>query len=153
MSTELAALQEQSFARASAATVSAFPAERRLTGQQLAGYLDRRAFAVIGTGRPDGRPHAAMSAYYRRGAVFWLPMVGGSVRERNLRRQPWLTMTIPEGDDVGHVVVLVEGVAAIVPPIAVPTDVRATVSGDWVEVWARLTPSRLLSYADEGAPL
>ncbi|MGH3157720.1 MAG: hypothetical protein ACRDNF_14240, partial [Streptosporangiaceae bacterium] len=61
MSMELASLQDQSFARASAATVSAFPPERRLTGQQLADYLDRRAFAVVGTGRPDGRPHAAMS--------------------------------------------------------------------------------------------
>jgi hypothetical protein len=151
MSMELAALQERSFARASAATVSAFPAERRLTGQQLADYLDRRAFAVVGTGRPDGRPQTAMSSYFRRGTVFWLPMVGGSARERNLRRQPWLTMTIPEGDHVDHVVVIIEGIAAIVPPIAVPADVRSAVSGDWVEIWARLTPSRLLSYAGEGA--
>jgi hypothetical protein len=153
MSKELGSLQDQSFARASAATVSAFPAERRLTGQQLADYLDRRAFAVIGSARPDGRPHAAMSAYYRRGAVFWLPMVGGSVRERNLRRQPWLTMTVPEGDHVAHVVVIMEGIAAIVPPAAVPDDVRSEVTGNWIEAWARLTPSRLLSYADEGAAI
>ncbi|HEX4059937.1 MAG TPA: pyridoxamine 5'-phosphate oxidase family protein [Streptosporangiaceae bacterium] len=152
MSTELAALQDRSFAKASAATISAFPAERRLSDEQLAAYLDRRAFAVIGTGRPDGRPHAAISSYFRRGTVFWLPMVGGSVRERNLRRQPWLTMTIPEGDHTGHVVVIIEGLAAIVPPAAVPTDVQRAV-GDWVEVWARLAPSRLLSYADEGASL
>jgi hypothetical protein len=151
MSTELGALQEKSFARAGAATVGSFPAERRLTGQQLADYLDRRAFAVIGTGRPDGRPHAAMSSYFRRGAVFWLPMVGGSVRERNLRHQPWLTMTVSEGDHDAHVVVLIEGTAAIVPPIAVPDDVRSAISGDWVEVWVRLAPARLLSYAAEGA--
>jgi hypothetical protein len=153
MSMELGSLQEQSFARATAATVSAFPPERRLTGQRLADYLDRRAFAVIGTARPDGRPHAAMSAYYRRGAVFWLPLVGGSVRERNLRRQPWLTMTVTEGDHGTHVVVIMEGLAAIVPPAAVPDDVRSAVTGDWVEVWARLTPSRLLSYAAEGAAI
>jgi Pyridoxamine 5'-phosphate oxidase len=153
MSTELGALQERSFAPATAATVSAFPAERRLTGQQLADYLDRRVFAVIGTGRPDGRPQTAMSSYFRRGAVFWLPMVGGSARERNLRHQPWLTMTVTEGDRVGHVIVIIEGIAAIVPPLAVPADVRSAVSGDWVEVWARLTPSRLFSYAAEGAPV
>jgi hypothetical protein len=153
MSVELGVLQDESFARASAATVSAFPAERRLTGLQLADYLDRRAFAVIGSARPDGRPHAAMSSYFRRGAVFWLPMVGGSVRERNLRRQPWLTMTVPEGDQAAHIVVIMEGLAAIVPPAAVPGDVRSAVTGNWVEVWARLTPSRLLSYADEGARL
>jgi hypothetical protein len=153
MSMELGALQEQSFARASAATVSAFPAERRLSGQQLADYLDRRAFAVVGTGRPDGRPQAAMSSYYRRGVIFWLPMVGNSARERNLRHQPWLTMTVAEGDHNGHIVVILEGISAIVPPLAVPADVRSAVSGDWVEVWARLTPSRLLSYAAQGAPL
>jgi hypothetical protein len=153
MSVELGVLQDESFARASAATVSAFPAERRLTGLQLADYLDRRAFAVIGSARPDGRPHAAMSSYFRRGAVFWLPMVGGSVRERNLRRQPWLTMTVPEGDQAAHIVVIMEGLAAIVPPAAGPGDVRSAVTGNWVEVWARLTPSRLLSYADEGARL
>jgi hypothetical protein len=152
MSMELGSLQERSFARASAATVRAFPAERRLSGEQLAAYLDRRAFAVIGTGRPDGRPHAAMSSYFRRGTIFWLPMAGGSVRERNLRRQPWLTMTIPEGDHTGHVVVLLEGLAAIVQPAAVPIDVQRSV-GDWVEAWARLSPSRLLSYADEDARL
>lgn len=151
MSAELGALQEKSFERAGAATVSAFPAERRLTGQQLADYLDRRAFAVIGTGRPDGRPHAAISAYFRRGITFWLPMVGGAVRARNLRHQPWLTLTVPEGDHVAHVVVLIEGIAAIVPPAAVPDDVREGVPGDWVEAWARLIPSRLLSYADNGA--
>jgi hypothetical protein len=151
MSMELEALQEESFARATAATVSAFPAERRLTGQQLADYLDRRRFAVIGTGRPDGRPHAAMSAFYRRGAVFWLPMVGGSVRERNLRRQPWLTLTVTEGDHGPHVVVIIEGKATIVQPLAVPSGVRSAVTGDWVEAWARLSPSRLLSYGAEGA--
>jgi hypothetical protein len=149
---ELGSLQDQSFARATAATVSAFPAERRLTGQQLADYLDRRSFAVIGSGRPDGRPHAAMSSYFRRGTIFWLPMVGGSVRERNLRHQPWLTMTVQEGDHVAHVVVIIEGVAALVPPAGVPQDVQAGL-GDWVEIWARLAPSRLLSYAYEGATL
>jgi hypothetical protein len=33
---------------------------------QRAGYLDRRALAVMGSCRPDGRPHAAMSSYTRQ---------------------------------------------------------------------------------------
>jgi Pyridoxamine 5'-phosphate oxidase len=92
MSELLGSLQDQTFARATAATASSYPLERRLTAAQLAGYLDRRAFAVVGSTRPDGRPHAAMSSYIRRDLTFWLPTVAGSVRERNLRGTPWLTM-------------------------------------------------------------
>ncbi len=84
MSEELAALQEHTFAGATRATAGSYPPERRLSARQLGDYLDRRAFAVIGSCRPDGRPHAAMSAYIRQGREFWLPAVGGSVRERNV---------------------------------------------------------------------
>ena len=96
MSEELAAVQERTFACATSATAASYPPERRLSSRQLADYLDRRAFAVIGSRRPDGRPHAAMSSYVRRGRPFWLPTVGGSVRGRNVRTQPWLTMTVTE---------------------------------------------------------
>jgi general stress protein 26 len=151
MSVELAAVQEQTFASATGATASSYPPERRLSASQLADYLDRRAFAVIGSCRPDGRPHAAMSSYVRQGREFWLPTVRGSVRERNLRSQPWLTMTITEGDRDSHVVVLVEGPASVVAPASVPAEVRAAVTGDWVATWIRLTAERLLSYAAKGA--
>jgi hypothetical protein len=151
MSEELAALQEQTFAGATKATAGAYPPERRLPARQLASYLDRRAFAVIGSCRPDGRPHAAMSAYIRQGRQFWLPTVGGSVRERNVRAQPWLTMTITEGDHDSHVVVLVEGPASVVAPASVPAEVLAAMPGDWIATWIRLTAERLLSYAAEGA--
>ena len=151
MSQVLATLQDRSFARATAATASSYPAERRLSGQQLAGYLDRRAFAVIGSSRPDGRPHAAMSSFIRRGTTIWLPTVAGSVRERNVRGQPWLTMTITEGGRDAHIVVLIEGPADIVPAGDVPGDVRAAVTGEWIATWIRIQAARLLSYASEGA--
>jgi hypothetical protein len=151
MSKALGDLQEQSFARATRATVESYPAHHRLSSDQLASYLDRRAFAVIGTTRPDGRPHAAMSSYLRRGTAFWLPTVAGSVRERNLRQQPWMTMTVTEGERDEHVVVLLEGPADVVPAPEVPEDVRAMATGDWVSLWLRLAPARLLSYAAEGA--
>jgi pyridoxamine 5'-phosphate oxidase-like protein len=96
MSDELAAIQEQTFPTATKATADSYPPERRLTGHELAAYLDRRAFAVIGSCRPDGRPHAAISSYIRQGRQFWLPAVAGSVRERNTRTHLWLTMTITE---------------------------------------------------------
>jgi len=150
MSEELGAVQERTFADATEATAASYPPERRLPARQLAAYLDRRAFAVVGTRRPDGRPHAAMSSYIRRGGEFWLPTVAGSVRERNLRSEPWMTMTVTEGDRDSHVVVLLEGPAEVVTPAAVPAEVRAAVTGEWVATWIRFTARRLLSYAAEG---
>ena len=150
MSELLGLLQDRTFARATAATSASYPQERRLDAAQLAAYLDRRAYAVVGSTRADGRPHSAMSVYIRRGATFWLPTVAGSVRERNLRTKPWLTMVIAEGDHDDHIAVLIEGSAEVVEPSLAPSDVRAAVTGDWVSAWIRLTAERLLSYADEG---
>ena len=151
MSELLGGLQDRTFARATAATAVSYPPERRLSAEQLASYLDRRKFAVVGSTRADGRPHTAMSVYIRRDTTFWLPTMAGSVRERNLRRTPWLTMVIAEGDHPVHIAVIAEGPAVIVAAPDVPADVRAAVTGDWVSEWICLTAERLLSYADESA--
>jgi hypothetical protein len=151
MSEVLGDLQDRTFARATAATAVSYPPERRLSAQQLASYLDRRAFAVVGSARADGRPHAAMSIVIRRGTTFWLPTMAGSMRERNLRGTPWLTMVIAEGDHPVHIAVIAEGPAEVVPAAQVPADVRAAATGDWVSAWICVTAERLLSYADEGA--
>jgi general stress protein 26 len=151
MSDLLSGIQDQTFARATAATAVSYPPERRLSAEQLASFLDRRAFAVVGSARADGRPHAAMSLYIRRGTTFWLPTMAGSVRERNLRGTPWLTMVIAEGDHPVHIAVIAEGPAEVVAPPQVPEDVRAAVTADWVNSWICLTAERMLSYADESA--
>jgi len=139
MSENLGDLQDRTFAQATAATAISYPPERRLSAMELASYLDRRKFAVVGSTRGDGRPHAAMSVYVRRGTTFWLPTMADSVRARNLHGTPWLTMVIAEGP------------AKVVAPPEVPADVRAAVTGDWVSSWICVTADRLLSYADEGA--
>jgi Pyridoxamine 5'-phosphate oxidase len=151
MSELLGSLQDQSFARATAATVTSYPPERRLSDAQLAGYLDRRRFAVVGSTRGDGRPHAALSVYIRRGTVFWLPTMAGSVRERHLRDTPWLTMVVAGEDHPRHIAVLIEGPAEVVALSEAPADVRAAVTSDWVSAWIRVSAERLLSYADEDA--
>ncbi len=151
MSELLGDLQDRTFARATAATAISYPPERRLSAAQLASYLDRRTFAVVGSSRADGRPHTAMSIYVRRGTTFWLPTMAGSMRERNLRRTPWLALVIAEGDHPVHIAVITEGPAEVVAPSDVPVDVRAATTGDWVSAWIRVTAERLLSYADEGA--
>jgi len=151
MSELLGDLQDRTFARATAATAISYPPERRLSATELASYLDRRKFAVVGSTRGDGRPHAAMSVYVRRGTTFWLPTMAGSVRARNLHGTPWLTMVIAEADHPEHIVVIAEGPAKVVAPSEVPADVRAAVTGDWVSSWICVAAERLLSYADEGA--
>lgn len=153
MSEPLGDLQDQSFEKATAATNISYPPERRLSAEQLRSYLGRRAFAVVGTTRADGRPHAAMSLYVRRGTIFWLPTMAGSVRERHLRKRPWLTMVIAENDHPDHIAVIAEGPAEVVAMPEVPEDVRGAVQSDWVDCWIRVDAERLLSYADEAAAL
>ncbi|MDA8372799.1 MAG: pyridoxamine 5'-phosphate oxidase family protein [Actinomycetota bacterium] len=147
---DLDELQEQTFARATSVTRGSYPPERRLSGEFLTGYLDRRVFGVATSTRPDGRPHAAMTSYVRRGATFWMPTAAGSVRERNVRNEPWLVLVVTEGDRSEHVVVIVEGPCSVVAKPDVPSDVATTASGEWVAVWLRLDAARLISYAAEG---
>jgi general stress protein 26 len=149
--TDLADIQQRTFERSNPATVSSYPAENRLDPVSLDRYLDRRAFAVVATTRPDGRPHAAMSSYLRRGSTFWLPTVAGSVRERNIRGRPYASLVIAEGERGEHVVVIAEGPASVVDPEDVPSEVTSAGSSEWVSVWLRVDAERVLSYAAEEA--
>ncbi|EWT02412.1 hypothetical protein N864_20505 [Intrasporangium chromatireducens Q5-1] len=102
---ELDAVQDRTLARASRATLAAYPTEFRLTGRRLVEYLDQRTFAVVSTTRRDGRAHAVVASYVREGATFWLPTEGGTVRLRNVRAHAWAALTVTEGDRGNHVVV------------------------------------------------
>lgn len=148
---ELSDLQERSFAKATGATNISFPPERRLTAEQLDSYLTRRKYAVVGSARADGRPHAAMSLFVLRGTTFWLPTMAGSVRQKHLDRTPWLTLVIAEDDDDKHIAVIAEGSTEVVEPDQVPADVRETVTEDWATAWIRVSAERLLSYAEKDA--
>lgn len=151
MDTTLAALQAQTFDRATATTQRSYPPERRLTPEQLERYLDRREYAVVGTTRPDGRPHASMTTFYVRGTSIWLPTLGKAVRVRNLRSCSWLTLVIPEADDDEHMTVIAEGPAEVIALDDVPEDVRALNTMDWIDCWIELKTERVLSYAAEDA--
>jgi len=92
-----------------------------------------------------------MSLFAVRSTEVWLPTVAGSVRERNLRDEPWMTLVVAEGDDDEHIVVILEGPAEVVDRDAVPADVQSELSRDWVSAWIRLRTQRVLSYAAQGA--
>lgn len=150
MDADLDALQERTFAQASRATWVAYPAESWLTGRRLTGYLDRRAFAVVSTTRPDGRPHAVVASFVRDGTTFWLPTEAGAVRLRNVRAHPWVALTVTEGDHGAHVIVLVEGPAVVAASDEVPSAVADAVRADWVHQWIRVEAERVRSYAAPG---
>lgn len=144
-------LHDQTFANATPTTAKSYPPERRLTAEQLTAYLDRRTYAVIGSARPDGRPHASMSMYFRRGTTFWLPTLSRSVRARNLRDQPWLTLVVPEDEDEHHIAVILEGPAETLELEETPDDIRTAFDQEWISAWIRLRAERVLSYAAEAA--
>jgi hypothetical protein len=149
----LGQLQDASFSRAGPAVRTAYPPERRMTGAQLARYLDRRTYAVASSTRPDGRPHAAPTLFSVYAEAFWLPTVGGAVRLGNVRAHPWLALSVVEGEHDAHAAVLTEGPAEVLT--AVPDGVWSSTERrnhggrlDWATAWLRMTPERLFSFAE-----
>jgi Pyridoxamine 5'-phosphate oxidase len=150
----LSGLQDASFSQAGAVR-TAYPPERRMTGPQLAGYLTRRTYALASSTRPDGRPHAAPTLFSIYAEAFWLPTLGRAVRLGNVRANPWLALSIVEGEHDTHAAVLTEGPAEVLD--TVPDDVRSITqirndggSLDWAANWLRMTPQRLFSFAEVG---
>jgi hypothetical protein len=153
----LGRLQDASFGRASPATRTAYPPNRRMTGTQLAGYLARRTYALASTTRPGGRPHAAPTLFSPYAEAFWLPTVAGAARLGNVRAQPWLALSIIEGEHDSHAAVLTEGPAEVLATVA--DDVRNITelrnrggSLDWATAWIRISPQRLFSFAEVAWP-
>ena len=149
----LGRLQDGSFSRAGPTLRTAYPPQRRMTGPQLAGYLERRTYALASTTRPDGRAHAAPTLFSLYAEAFWLPTLGGAARLGNVRAYPWLAPSILEGEHETHAAVLTEGPAEVVA--TVPDEVRSITevrnrggSLNWATAWLRMTPQRLVSFAE-----
>lgn len=66
--------------------------------------------------QPDGRPHAMVTSYIRRGTTFWLTMVADTAPEATLQANPWLTLTVIDGDPRGYIGIQIEGPAEPSPP-------------------------------------
>jgi nitroimidazol reductase NimA-like FMN-containing flavoprotein (pyridoxamine 5'-phosphate oxidase superfamily) len=154
----LGAVQEATFAGASAATVSSYPPERRLSGAALEAVLRARRYATVASTRPDGRPHATPTSFVLAGDALWLPTVAGTVRARNVAAQPWLVLVLTEGEGDAHLAVIAEGAVTVVADADLPGDVaeasveRLEGRPEWAEEWLVLRPARLLSYAAAGWP-
>lgn len=150
-------LQEATFAASPAATTGSYPPERRMSGADLLSVLSSPRYATVSTTRPDGRPHAAPCAFVLSGTSLWLPTVEGAVRLRNVRANPYAVLVVAEGVSETHLAIIAEGPVEVVDEL--PADVEPDVVRqmervpDWARAWIVLRPTRLLSYAAEGASL
>jgi hypothetical protein len=141
----LGALQDATFAVASAATASSYPAANRLPAEALDAVLASRRYGVLATARPDGRPHATPTSFTAVGDEVWLPTVAGAVRSRNVAAQPWAVLVLSEGEGDAHLAVILEG-----PVTAEPAPPDGVERPEWADVWLVLRPARVLSYAAPG---
>jgi hypothetical protein len=153
LATWLGRLQDASFASASPTTRRACPPQRRMTGPQLAEYLTRRTYALASTTRPDGRAHATPTLFTVYAEAFWLPTLGAAARVRNVRANPWLALSVIEGEHDNHAAVLAEGSVEVHTSVAqdIVSITKLRNHGgtlDWATAWLRVTPQRLFSFAE-----
>src|SRR5579863_4135651 len=76
---------------------------------------------------------------------------------RAVRANPWLALSIIEGEHDTHAAVLTEGPAEVLTTVPDPvgeiTQRRNNgASVDWATAWLRLTPRRLFSFAEHAWP-
>jgi hypothetical protein len=135
------AVQDASFATATAVTRASFPPESRLTAAELRDVLTGARHLVVATTRPDGRPHSAPSSFACYDGGFWLPAGAGTVRVRNIRSTPYAALVV-----MADATVTAEGPATLTtdPPAGVLTAYDRRV--DWVSIWIHVRPERLFSY-------
>lgn len=136
--TLLAAIQEQSYRRASRALHASWPPENAMDTEQLAVFLDGASFCVLATSRPDGRPQAAPVAFELRDGAFWIATVAGA-RLRNLRTRPYAALVVSDSSREDHRMVMAEG------PVVLHQSAPAQPS--WAAATIELRPMLLFSYA------
>jgi hypothetical protein len=160
----LAELQRRSYERASGALRGSWPQRQALDAAGIARHLSRHRYAVLATGRADGRPHAAPVAFTVAVGAFWIATVEG-LRARNLRATPWASLVVMHGErdeDEGpergepHVALTAEGpvvlhdgdaFAAAYARVSEPWLERHGAGPEWAVALAELRPESVFSHA------
>ena len=81
-------------------------------------FLEERHFAVIATINADGTPHQTVVWYLLRDDDIVMNTARGRVKERNLRRDPRISVTVEDGDRF----VTIRGTARLVDDVATAQD-------------------------------
>jgi len=106
-------IQSRSYDQAGPGLHESYPRNLAMDASRMAAFLERKRYAVLATGRRDGRPQAAPIAFSVWEGAFWIATVEGA-RLRNLRARPYASMVIMEGDErMRHLAVIVEGAVTI----------------------------------------
>ena len=149
----LAGLQEASHARADRALRASWPDERTIDAAELGAFLAERTYCVVATATERGRAQARPVGFVVLDGAFWLATVEGG-RLRNLRREPWLSLVVSEGEGEEHRAVVADGPVSIDerPPDQVLAlwEQRIGSRAEWAAAWLELRPARLYSYARRG---
>jgi Pyridoxamine 5'-phosphate oxidase len=157
----LAEIQRTSYAAARRVQAS-WPARQALDADGLARLLDECRYAVLATGRSDGRPHAAPVAFVVHDGAFWIATVAG-LRLRNLRAVPWASLVVmvgqgdehERGPEPPHRAVTAEGpvtlhegdaFAAAYGTLRREWRRRHSHDPDWAKAFLALRPERVFSY-------
>ncbi len=148
-------IQARSYERAGPGIRESYPISSAMDAPRLAEFLERKRYAVLATGRPDGRPHAAPVAFSVWAGAFWVATVAGA-RLRNLRARPYASIVITEGDvRTHHRAVVAEGpvelhdasdLTAMDPGLAEHWRARHSGLPTWAAALAELHPERLFSF-------
>lgn len=77
--------------------------DEALTPQREA-FLRTTPNAIVATIMPDGRPQLTPNWYFWDGERFWISTLDWTVKVRNVRRDPRVTLCLDEGDRRGNYV-------------------------------------------------
>lgn len=148
-------VQTRSYDRAGSGIRESYPRSSAMDASRLAAFLTRKIYAVLATGRPDGRPHAAPIAFSLWGGSFWIATVAGA-RLRNLRARPYASIVVADGDvRTLHRAVIAEGPVTIHEGndlAAVSTEFAGEWRGrhgslpTWAAALVALRPERVFSF-------
>jgi nitroimidazol reductase NimA-like FMN-containing flavoprotein (pyridoxamine 5'-phosphate oxidase superfamily) len=145
----LTQLQASSLERAGPGLRESWPAANAMNTAELGQFLDAHLYCVLATATSRGRPLARPVSFLILDATVWLATVDGA-RLRNLRRTPWVSIVVSDGDRDAHQAVVIDGSVRIVA--AAPDRVRAAwaarhgSAATWADAWCEVDPERLLSY-------
>ena len=148
-------IQDRSYARAGVGIRESFPRAAAMDLPRMAAFLDRRRYAVLATGRPDGRPQAAPIAFSVWRGAFWVATVRGA-RLRNLRARSYASIVAMEGDvRPRHRTVIAEGPVSVHEGTAILDSEpefgrkwRSRFGSDpaWAAAMLELRPERVFSF-------
>lgn len=150
----LIAVQDASYDSASGSMQRSWPHRTAMDAETLAGFLERKRYAILATVRPDGRPQAAPVAFHVSAGAFWIATVAGA-RIRNLRATPHAALVISEGERGNHRAVRVEGPVALHQEDALAAarkkldaawEERQGSLPEWAAAFIELCPETIYSY-------